>query len=64
MAEFLLDWARENLSPQISHFGMSYPFDNKESRHSFCAVIGGVWRAMRDSDENYVYSFALYSPPK
>lgn len=23
-----------------------------------------IWRAMRDSDENYIYSIALYGPPK
>lgn len=64
MAEFLLGWAHENLSPQVSHFAMSYPFDNKGSCHSFCAVIGGEWRDVRDSDEHYVYAIALHSPPK
>lgn len=27
-------------------------------------AIGGVWRAVRDSDENYVYSIALHDPTK
>ncbi len=25
---------------------------------------GPKWRAMRDTDENYIYSIALYAPPK
>ena len=27
-------------------------------------IMGSKWRAVRDSDENYIYSTALCTPPK
>ena len=56
---------RERESPDLkrAHFrGAILRAEGDVKEKSF--KINAKWRAMRDSDENYVYSIALYVPPK
>lgn len=68
--EVLTRWACENLAFYRAIEG--YRLGNFRKPENSSAVIGGyrrqyraiggVWRAMRDPDENYIYSIALHAP--